>query len=137
MSVLRVVDMWQMDHLCTVAIASLSKLWSESTAVQQLLHAVRYDVKEWYFPAVKHLALRDTTLSPQELSELGFDTAGKVLAIRDMHLKSYMASAEGLTGPRLKESSICEIENLFKCVRPTISLSTLASMLRSLGAKTP
>jgi hypothetical protein len=128
--------MWQMDDLRTAAIASLSKLWRESTAVQQLLHAVRYDVKEWYFPAVKSLALRDTTLSPQELSELGFDNAGKVLVIRDMHLKSYMAPAEGLTILRLKESSINEIENLFKCVRPSASFS-LGSMFRSLGGRTP
>jgi hypothetical protein len=108
--VLHLADMWQIDDLRTEAIEEMSTKFNEPAAVLQLLLADRYSIQDWIRPAVSHLTLRQTTLTVQEIEELGLELAVKVLHIRDTNLRAHVrATAIGIAS-----AANTEIAKMFK-----------------------
>jgi hypothetical protein len=108
--VLHLADMWQIDDLRTEAIEEMSTKFNEPAAVLQLLLADRYSIQDWIRPAVSHLMLRQTTLTVQEIEELGLELAVKVLHIRDTNLRAHVRA----TTIGIASAADTEIAKMFK-----------------------
>ncbi|KAI6040624.1 hypothetical protein EDC04DRAFT_3140241 [Pisolithus marmoratus] len=91
-SVLRLSTMWEFDELRNVAIQHLDQPSPSFNAadtpppfnpVDKFALASKYEIKEWYLPALLTLARRSKPISIEEGHRIGFENALKVAAVRE------------------------------------------------------
>ncbi|KAI6043402.1 hypothetical protein EDC04DRAFT_2562969, partial [Pisolithus marmoratus] len=91
-SVLKLSTMWEFDELRNVAIQHLDQPSPSFNAadtpppfnpVDKFALASKYDIKEWFLPALLALARRSKPISVEEGRLIGFENALKVAAVRE------------------------------------------------------
>ncbi|KAI1787733.1 hypothetical protein LXA43DRAFT_1184327 [Ganoderma leucocontextum] len=80
-SVLRLSTMWFFKDLRERAVNELSKL--VSTPAARIVLARKFNIPGWTEPALGALAQQEQPLSAQDLEALGWDTAAKLIQIRE------------------------------------------------------
>ncbi|KAI6043408.1 hypothetical protein EDC04DRAFT_3088107 [Pisolithus marmoratus] len=80
--VLRLSTMWEFDELRSVAIQHPDQPSPSFNAVDKFTLASKYEIKEWYLPALLALARWSKPISVEEGHGIGFENALKVAAVR-------------------------------------------------------
>ena len=82
-SVLKLANMWQLEHIRTRALQNLEYKRVRKSAVEKVVLAFQYDVKQWITPGLNELARRQEPISMEDVELLGLDVALKVAAVRE------------------------------------------------------
>ena len=82
-SVLKLANMWQLEHIRTKALQNLRYNSVLKSAVEKVALAFRYDVQRWIVPGINELARRQEPISMKDVELLGLDVALKVAAVRE------------------------------------------------------
>jgi hypothetical protein len=88
--VIHLAEKWALDDLRKHAIAACTLLFTSANAAEQLWAARSLGIKDWMFPAVKHLVTRDAALSEADIDLLGSRLVALVLAVRERNLAHLM-----------------------------------------------
>jgi hypothetical protein len=91
--ILRLVDMWQMNDFRAAAIENMEPLFDDSTSVDQILLAKRYDITDWLHRAVIRIVMRQDPLSRAEMERLGFQTAADIIQVRNYDLRERLSES--------------------------------------------
>ncbi|TBU29231.1 hypothetical protein BD311DRAFT_756774 [Dichomitus squalens] len=77
--VLKLASLWDFPKLRALAL----KYLKSQDCMTRLRISRQYDVKEWFLPALKEVAVRTEPLTMDDVKELGLEFALKVMALRE------------------------------------------------------
>ncbi|KAG6326709.1 hypothetical protein ID866_12380 [Astraeus odoratus] len=90
-SVLRLSTMWMFDGIREATIRALESL--PMAAIDKLIYAMKYDIRQWLLPSLLLLARRPEPISVEEGRRMGFETALKLASVREkLKLESFESS---------------------------------------------
>jgi len=78
-----------------LAIEHLSR--ADIDEVKKIELARTYEIEDWLYPSYKALALRNTSLSYEEMSRLGFEFAAKMATIREKLVRGKLSNEDADT----------------------------------------
>jgi len=75
--------MWQMESVRKLAILAMSGI--QSDPIEQYLTANEFNISEWIVPALNRLAQRESSISEDDVLQLGLGCALKIAQVRECH----------------------------------------------------
>ncbi|KZT27205.1 hypothetical protein NEOLEDRAFT_1034811, partial [Neolentinus lepideus HHB14362 ss-1] len=79
-SILALSTQWGFD---TIRLLAIRELFPLATAVDKIVLAHKYDVKEWLLDAYKEVCLRKDSLSVEEAKRIGAEDTARVAIVRE------------------------------------------------------
>lgn len=117
-SCLRLTKMWCFDDLRDVAISKLGRVCLIPSRKIELAHI--HDIRHWYRPVLKELALCNSALTPSKVSQIGPEFALMVYRLKEKKLEVIMRSGfhsptktKTVSGRSIEEYNMVQIQKEF------------------------
>lgn len=101
-------------------LAAIAALIDLVGPVDKIVLAMEYNIRDWLLPSLKELAVRPEPISPDEASRMGFETAWKLVSVRERVVSKskqghnhYSSDGLALRGRADGIDLVSELRNIF------------------------